>query len=169
MISLNFCYLIVIAFTRHFKGHLKILAATLYHKGHYPESYYQQSISNGIISNSILEKSENHLENFWKLPSKTFMLEIFLSTFERFSKSCSEQLFCREPVWTYFCKKTSTGHVGLKFTKKELHYRALPQHFEHMLLKIWLSSFSVVLLYAISLQFFKTSRRSTFRNIPMIE
>ena len=41
-------YLIVIALTRHFKGHMKILASSLHHKHHYPESQYQHSISNGI-------------------------------------------------------------------------------------------------------------------------
>ena len=37
--------LIAIALTSHFKGHMKISASKLYHKGHYPESH---SISNDI-------------------------------------------------------------------------------------------------------------------------
>ena len=41
-------YLIVIAFIRHFKGHLEISASTLYHKSHYHESHYQHSIDNAI-------------------------------------------------------------------------------------------------------------------------
>ena len=41
---------------------------------------------------SAWEKSEKHLENFWKLPSKTYMLGTFFKNYESFSKSCSEQL-----------------------------------------------------------------------------
>ena len=40
----------------------------------------------------------SHSEYCWQLSSKTSMLESFLSTLGSFSKSCSEQLFCREPV-----------------------------------------------------------------------
>ena len=47
-ISLNFCCLLVRAFTRYFKGHLEIPASTLYHKSHYPESHYLHIISNDI-------------------------------------------------------------------------------------------------------------------------
>ena len=36
------------ALRTHFKGHMKILASTLRHKSPYPESHYQNSISNGI-------------------------------------------------------------------------------------------------------------------------
>ena len=39
-------------------------------------------------------------ENFCKLSTKTSMLESFFNTFRS-----SEQLFCREPVRTCFCKK----------------------------------------------------------------
>ena len=41
--------LIMIAFTRHFKGHLEISAWTLYHKSHYLESHYQHIISSDIV------------------------------------------------------------------------------------------------------------------------
>ena len=54
---------------------------------------------------SVCQKSWNHLENFLKLPRKTSMLETCLCTLGSFSKSFSEQLFCREPVHTCFCKK----------------------------------------------------------------
>ena len=155
---------------------MEILASTLYHKSHYPESHYQHSISNGISSAKILfssykfffGKNRSSISNttqysffclviqyqylfdsyffslqlpthpfrgihwcsrqkdvwifestcplafwknqkttrkfFWELPSKTFMLETFLSTLRSFSKSCSEQLFCRKPVCNCFCK-----------------------------------------------------------------
>lgn len=45
--------LIAIALTRHFKGHLKILASMLYYKSHYLEVYYQYSISNSIATAKI--------------------------------------------------------------------------------------------------------------------
>ena len=48
VIPLNFCCSYHDCLTRHFKGHMKILASALYHKSHYPESHYQHSISNGI-------------------------------------------------------------------------------------------------------------------------
>ena len=47
----------------------------------------------------------SHSENFWQLSNKTSMLESFLSTLASFSKSCSEQLFCRELVYTRISKK----------------------------------------------------------------
>ena len=34
-------------FNDTFKDHMKILASSLYHKSHYPESHYQHSITNG--------------------------------------------------------------------------------------------------------------------------
>ena len=48
---------------------MKILASTLYHKSHYPESHYQHSISNGTglqkfyfsFTNIFFEKIEHHL------------------------------------------------------------------------------------------------------------
>ena len=62
----------------------------------------------GVLDKWMLEFSEatvyqrfgknGHLEYFWQLSSKTSMLESFLSTLGSFSKSCSEQLFCREPI-----------------------------------------------------------------------
>ena len=47
-------HLILIAFTRHFKGQMKILTSMLYYKSHYPESHYQLRISNGIGTAKIL-------------------------------------------------------------------------------------------------------------------
>ena len=210
---------------------------TSYHKNHYPESHYQQNISNSIGIAKILFFSNNfffwkkqniyiwytskffllfsylpsispwynysflqsffywsiqsrpnqcsrlkdvwifgincplgfpqksHSENFWKRPSNTSMLESFLSKLGSFSKSCSEQLFCREPVHTRFCKKGIPQHmlsqefsrnlktcqaeswrlfVGLKFTIK---YRALPRNVKKSFKNLFRSLFSVVLLY----------------------
>ena len=56
--------LIVIALTKHFKGHIKISVSTLYHKSHYPESHYQYSISNGIdIAKSSFFSYKHFFEN----------------------------------------------------------------------------------------------------------
>ena len=52
-----FEFLIVIACTRHFKGHLEILASTIYQESHYLENHYQQW--------------HRHYKNF------IFLLEIF--------------------------------------------------------------------------------------------
>ena len=51
--------LMVIALTRHFKSHMKILASTLYHKSHNPGSHYQHIISNGIGLQKILKLLQN--------------------------------------------------------------------------------------------------------------
>ena len=53
VVSLNFCSVLLWLFTRHFKGHLEIFASALY-KSHYPESFHQHSISNGIGTSKIL-------------------------------------------------------------------------------------------------------------------
>ena len=42
--SFLWTFTLVIALTRHFKGHMKILASALYHKSHYPECHYQHSM-----------------------------------------------------------------------------------------------------------------------------
>ena len=96
-------------------------------------------------------------ENFWKLPSKTSMLESFLITLGSFSNSCSEQLFCREPVPSCFCKKEphSTHYLKsfslqfecLKFTKKKLLTSK-----KHTFKNLVSSSFLAVFLRTISLQ-----------------
>ena len=156
------------------KKHMKISESTLYHKSHFPESYYQHKIRKlGIAKISFFsykmffEKIEHlYLSNapqyhsasislwynysflynilpihskasigvldkwmfwifletpvhqhfgknsrskyFWQLPSKTSILESFLNTLGSFSKSCPEQLFCREPASV---KKNCTAFI----------------------------------------------------------
>ena len=67
----------------------------------------------GVLEKSLFKFSEppihvhfekkKHSKNFQKLSSKTPMLESSLS--------CSEQLFCREPIRSCFCKKNSTANI----------------------------------------------------------
>ena len=119
-------HLILIAFTRHFKGQMKILTSMLYHKSHYPESHYQLRISNGIGTAKILffsykfflEKKTGHLY--------PIQLNIF---FLLFSYSASISLWCN---YLFLCNVLliySEASFGVlekrmfEFSKATVHYR----------------------------------------------
>ena len=59
----------------------------------------------------------SYRDNFLKLPCKTSMVELFLSTLAdfrgSFPKNCLGQIFCREPDSTYFCNKGLWSRRGL--------------------------------------------------------
>ena len=164
--------LIVIALTRHFEGHMKISAATLYkelswkslsaqhqqwhrhcknfifllqiflgknrtsisdapqyyffclfflYQYHFDTITHVSTISNPSIQRRLLVFKTNGCSNSRKHPSISVSEKVAtrnilgnfpvkypywrpLSTLGSFSKSCSEQLFYREPVRTCFCK-----------------------------------------------------------------
>ena len=77
-------------------------------------------------------------------------LENLVILLASFLKSYPKQLFCRESTSAFFYKKGTLYQTlsqefselaGLQFTKKELHYRALPgifAKFPKPLKKVWL-------------------------------
>ena len=72
---------------------------------------FRKDPSTGVLKN-------NCFENSCILLSKTSRVEFFLCILARlletFPKSCLEQLFCREPFSTCFCKKEDVISVRLK-------------------------------------------------------
>ena len=67
----TFLCLILIVLIKHFKGHMKILASALYHKGHYPQSHYQHSMVMAYTCKNFIFL----LQHFFFVKNKTPILD----------------------------------------------------------------------------------------------